>query len=97
MSEQFNLVKQLADMQNNQIDKHIKKVTFNLSKRPRKSQNTNEKLPSAFYHTDVRTDCAPFIIMRKILPCFLVSLVRIPWIQGILLRRLADRCLLATM
>lgn len=43
MSEQFNLVKQLADMQNNQIDKHIKKVTFNLSKRPRKSQNTNEK------------------------------------------------------
>ena len=39
MSEQFNLVKQLADMQN----KHIKKVTFNLSKRPRKSQKPNEK------------------------------------------------------
>jgi len=38
MSEQFNLVKQLADMHNKSIDKHIKNVTFNLSKRPRISQ-----------------------------------------------------------
>jgi hypothetical protein len=38
MSEQFNLVKQLADMHNKSINKQIKKVTFDLSKRPRKSQ-----------------------------------------------------------
>ena len=43
MSEQFNLVKQLADMQNNQIDKHMKKVTFNLSKHPRISQKPKAK------------------------------------------------------
>jgi len=35
-------------------------------------------------NSDVRTDCAPFIIMQKILLCFLVGLVQIPLIQGIL-------------
>ena len=43
MSEQFNLVKQLADMQNKHIDKHIKEVTIDLTKRPRKSQKPKTK------------------------------------------------------
>lgn len=43
MTEQFNLVKQLADMQNKHIDKHIKEVTIDLTKRPRKSQKPKTK------------------------------------------------------
>jgi|9_EtaG_2_1085328.scaffolds.fasta_scaffold36047_3 hypothetical protein len=43
MSEQFNLVKQLADMQSKAINKHtawaIKRVTFDLSKKPRQTSN----------------------------------------------------------
>tara|TARA_R100001224_G_scaffold78903_2_gene49110 strand:+ start:173 stop:301 length:129 start_codon:yes stop_codon:yes gene_type:complete len=39
MNEQFNLVKQLSDMQSKEIEKHIKKVTFDLSKKPRQTSN----------------------------------------------------------
>jgi hypothetical protein len=42
MKEQFNLVKQLADMQNKAIDKHIKRVTFDLSKKPRQNSEQNK-------------------------------------------------------
>ena len=42
MSNQFNLVKQLADMQNKAIDKQIKQTTFNLSKKPRQTSNKNK-------------------------------------------------------
>lgn len=39
---QFNLVKQLADMQNKSIDKQIKQVTFDLSKKPRQTSDKNK-------------------------------------------------------
>tara|TARA_Y100000004_G_scaffold49619_1_gene54612 strand:+ start:260 stop:388 length:129 start_codon:yes stop_codon:yes gene_type:complete len=42
MNKQFNLVKQLADMHNKAIDKHIKQVTFDLSKKPRQTSNKNK-------------------------------------------------------
>jgi len=42
MSDQFNIVKQLADMQNKAIDKHIKQVTLDLSKKPRQTSNKNK-------------------------------------------------------
>jgi hypothetical protein len=42
MSNQFNLVKQLADMQNKAIDKQIKQITFDLSKKPRQTSNKNK-------------------------------------------------------
>jgi hypothetical protein len=42
MKEQFNLVKQLADMQNKAIDKQIRQVTFDLSKKPRQTSNKNK-------------------------------------------------------
>jgi len=40
MSDQFNLVKQLSDMQNKHIDKQFK---FDLSKRPKKSNKSKPK------------------------------------------------------
>jgi len=42
MKEQFNLVKQLADMQSKAMDRHIKQVTFDLSKKPRQTSNKNK-------------------------------------------------------
>lgn len=42
MKEQFNLVKQLSDMQNKAIEKQIKQVTFDLSKKPRQTSNKKQ-------------------------------------------------------